>query len=111
MRKVWNHATPVPTQPCPENNTSTLIAEQVAWWFCGPDSVLIHPEVAMEIAAWWDSFSNHGLHTFATTGTITETLLDEINAELAKIPSDFNARHLDALAAYVRAVPETWGEQ
>ena len=79
--------------------------------------VLIHPEVALEIAAWRQTPRN-AFAQFASTGTITDHLLDEIRAEIREEKRNWEARDrwlrswresrqnliaLHALCAYVEA--------
>lgn len=68
MRYRWNHVSPEDHQPCPIDNTSRHVMAQASRW--GRTGVLIHPEIAMEIASWWASpaprdaaiaaFASHG---------------------------------------------------
>lgn len=68
MRRRWDHETPEETQPCPRDNTTRYVYAQVSRWLRTDE--LIHPEVAMEIAAWWHgparpdtavtAFASHG---------------------------------------------------
>jgi len=101
MRNRWNHTAPANTQPCPEDNTTVYIAEQVERYH-HDHAQLLHPEAAMEIAAWWHGPSNPGFTAFSHTGTITADLFTELRAELAKARGS-DARDLDALSAYVHA--------
>lgn len=51
MRNRWDHEAPEGHQPVPADNTSRYIYAQVSRWLRTDEP--IHPEVAMEIAAWW----------------------------------------------------------
>lgn len=51
MRRRWGHVTPEETQPTPRDNTARHVYAQVSRWL--RTDVLVHPEIAMEIAAWW----------------------------------------------------------
>ncbi len=107
MRKTWKHTTPPGVQDEPHDNNSPYVLQQVTRFH--ETGRLIHPESAMEIAAWWHGPMNPGFTAFSHTGTITPELLDEIAAEM---PGEHEAdnhqmiadtRDLEALAAYVRA--------
>lgn len=102
MRNRWNHTTPERIQSRPSDNTASRCFEQVAA-FHRDARTLIHPEVAMEIAAWWQGPMNPGFTSFASTGTITGDLLREIEQESRGVVN-MDRRDLDALAAYVRHV-------
>lgn len=68
MRGRWDHEAPEGHQPLPLNNTSRYIYAQVSRWLRTHEP--LHPEVAMEIAAWWHgpgrqdtaitAFASHG---------------------------------------------------
>lgn len=51
MRRRWDHEAPEDHQPCPLDNTERYVYAQVSRWLRAGE--LVHPEVAMEIAAWW----------------------------------------------------------
>ncbi len=103
MRKYWKHITPAGTQDCPPDNTAEHVKAQVGVWFTNPRR-LIHPEIAMEIAAWWHGPNQPGLTAFSHTGTITPELLPEI-AKGVQFSNGGYRDDLLALDAYVRAVP------
>lgn len=144
MRGKAKHVPAVGTQPCPWDNTSRYVTAQVQAWarsLPGPtvghptpyDGLLIHPESAMEIAAWWHAPGN-AFAPFASTGTITEGLAEEIENNIqgfTELNHDFlgvdyprekggwvsgdlgtpeeNKRELRALLAYVQACEvEVW---
>lgn len=115
MRRHWNHHAASNVQPVPEDNTSEYVHAQVAVW--ADTGVLIHPEMALEIAAWRQEGDN-AFAQFASTGTITEGLLDEIRAEIREDKRNWEGRDrwlrnwrdsrrnlvaLHALCAYVEA--------
>jgi hypothetical protein len=51
MRGRWDHEAPEDHQPCPRDITSRYIYAQVSRWLRTNEP--LHPEVAMEVAAWW----------------------------------------------------------
>jgi hypothetical protein len=71
MRNRWDHEAPEDHQPTPRDNTSRYVSAQVSRWLRTDEPV--HPEVAMEIAAWWVTPSECGtsLRRFAQTGMVT----------------------------------------
>jgi len=108
MRKRWKHTPPDQTQECPRDNTSAYIQRQVMEWLVYHTPV--HPESALEIAAWWQAASNPGITTFASSGTVTDSLLDEVKAErmnlLAQdVDTSDQVLELDALIAYLGNIP------
>lgn len=68
MRGRWDHEAPEGHQPCPRDNSTRYVYAQVSRWLRTGEPV--HPEVAMEIAAWWHApcvdgtsiavFASHG---------------------------------------------------
>jgi hypothetical protein len=99
VRRTWNHQPPEFTQPVPADNTSTYIEAQTETW--RQTGRPVHPEVAMEIAAWWHA-PNNALSAFSHTGTVTNTLIDEIGAELsAPTLGPIGRQSLQALRAYL----------
>jgi hypothetical protein len=99
VRCTWHHQPPATTQPVPADNTRIYVDAQAETW--RQTGRPVHPEVAMEIAAWWHAPDN-ALSAFSHTGTITDTLIGEIDAELAApalAPAD--EQYLLALCAYV----------
>lgn len=105
MRNKWNHTPPAHVQRCPADNTSSYIGTQVDRYHTDSRR-LIHPETAMEIAAWWHGPNHPGLTAFSSTGTVTDDLLPEIDRELTGATGD-DRRDLEALTAYVRNIPTT----
>lgn len=127
MRRTINHVGPLERQDMPADNTSAYVMAQVRLWsgvhnsarYAHLAGTLIHPQSAMEIASWWASPGAHGIGMaqFASTGTVTEALLDDITREIehAQIQPvdaamadgtgyrDKNIDALRALDAYVRA--------
>lgn len=75
MRNGWNHFAPRNMQPLPADNTSEYVWDQVAVW--RDHETLIHTQIAMEIASWWQDGGN-SFAQFASTGTITEDLLVDV---------------------------------
>lgn len=51
MRGSWAHTAPEGCQPCPIDNASRYVMAQVSRWLRTDEP--IHPESAMEIAAWY----------------------------------------------------------
>jgi hypothetical protein len=129
MRGIGKHTPPADTQPAPADNTSERVMYQVRVFTNGvPDGrygingqprfvrPLIHAESAREIAAWWQAPRN-AFAVFASTGTITDSLADEITHEInftaglsgtydpaeARSTRDENLSALRALLAYVKA--------
>jgi hypothetical protein len=111
VRDTWHHQPPATTQPAPADNTARDIYAQVDAWRRGGN--LPHPEVAMEIAAWWHA-PDTALAAFSHTGTITDGLVAEIDAELADPALAGGDRQpLRALRAYLlecTVTPWTVGE-
>jgi hypothetical protein len=68
VRRRWDHESPEGHQPRPRDNTTRYVYAQVSRWLRTDEP--IHPEVAMEIAAWYHSparrdtaitaFADHG---------------------------------------------------
>lgn len=106
MRETINHQPPASHQAEPKDTTSPYVNEQVLQWnFRG---LLIHPQVAMEIASWRHSPSVHdvGFAAFASTGTILPNLLEEIDREINReyrinAKDSFGILELQALREYV----------
>lgn len=121
MRHKINHEWPDDVQPMPEDNTSVYVNAQVAAW--RRLGVLIHPQSAMEIAAWWQGPNGYGedFAAFQSTGTITGDLLDAIDSEVPQYVAGLQEgtgstlensdclAALHALRAYVVAVQELKG--
>lgn len=111
MRGDWNHVEPDFTQERPEDNTSQFINEQIQEWKA--TGTVIHPESAMEIAAWYHSpaAKDSGITAFSHSGTITNTLISELVRDRNAEPRSENEKEeIDALLAYVREVTGS-GEQ
>ncbi len=117
MRGKWNHTTPENVQDTPYGNSVEYILPQSHLWAVkqnegeSDDSQLIHPEIAMAIAAWWQSMANMAITAFASHGEILEDgnpehpgLLEEIDREIAAYT--FIPDVLGALRAYVVAAKE-----
>lgn len=99
MRGTWRHQPPDTTQPAPADNTGDHVAAQVDAWHHG--NGLLHPETAMEIAAYWQ-VPGSALAAMACTGTITHDLVAEIDVELTDTElADHDRQQLRALRAYV----------
>jgi len=108
MRKHWDHHASDTTQPTPEDNGSADVEAQVGVWVS--TGVLIHAEIAMEIAAWWHAPRSEGFTPFSHKGTVTPELVPEIRSEIKWLAADStedseairtNIRDLCALWAYV----------
>lgn len=70
MRNRWDHEAPEDHQPCPRDNTSRYVYAQVFRWQRTDEP--IHPEVAMEIAAWWHGPGRRdtAITAFSHTGAV-----------------------------------------
>lgn len=113
MRTTINHTPPANQQPLPLDNTSRDVTRQVTRW--GKTGQPVNVQIAMEIASWWQSPGNDGIRfaEFASTGTITDGIHEDITREMANLP-DYNMgdreayQELCALGAYItRATPGT----
>lgn len=120
MRGKWNHVSPPTHQIEPDDNTTKYVMAQVCNWDFGDstegwNALVIHPEAAMEIAAWWQAPGN-AFSVFASTGTlgdgqdltaeIQQAMRDNDNRTLGWLTGEDRARHgmaLRALLAYVEA--------
>lgn len=103
MRGNWKHDEPRVTQECPEDNTSRECWQQIREWKV--TGTPVHPEVAMEIAAWWQGPQWPAITMFASTGTIDDALLSELSGDRNnKNRSPLEREELDAVIAYVRTV-------
>lgn len=119
MRRRWDHVTPEGCQEHPADNTSAYVRIQINEWV--DTDTVIHPEIAMEIAAWWHSpaardtavtrFSHtgyvaiHGIDGWDDSAGYGEDLsgsLRWILGQRGHLPSDLMP--VRALAAYVEAV-------
>jgi hypothetical protein len=109
---------PADTQDVPADNTSAYVMAQVTEW--QRTGRLVHPESALEIAAQWQSPGSQGsdFAAFASTGTITDDLMSEIDREIGCLmgttDSEVSASDvadeieaLSALRAYVTACAVT----
>lgn len=103
MRRHWLHTAPAGHQPEPADNTAEHVIVQVSTWKRTWQHV--HPEIAMEIASWWHGPNDPAVTSFSHAGVITPALLDEIAHDRANEQEPAEQDALDALAAYVRAVP------
>jgi len=82
MRDIGNHTPPLATQEYPQDNTNKYVMAQVHCWAEEEhDNLIIHTESAREIAAWWAEGTN-GFAQFASTGTITDGLIEEIEEQI-----------------------------
>lgn len=116
MRGKWNHGQPERVQGQPADNTSAYVMAQVGVWqqcarYLVPEDVdHIHPESAMEIAAWYQAPGN-GFAVFTGNGTLPFGFKEEIQREIEKVrgfqPGDTESAEsltaLRALLAYVYA--------
>jgi hypothetical protein len=70
VRNRWDHEAPEDHQERPRDNTSRYIYAQVSRWLRTDEP--IHPEVAMEIAAWWHGPSprDTAVTAFSHTGDV-----------------------------------------
>jgi len=109
MRGIGQHQPPAVMQPCPADNTDRHVAAQVQTW--QRDQVVVHTEVAREIAAWWQTPArSDAFQGFAGAGLILAGLPDAIDSALRAEErngcGDPVVQHsLAALAAYVAACP------
>jgi len=101
MRGKQDHQPPARTQQEPLDNTSNYIAEQIEVW--RKTGQLIHPETAMEIAAWWQMPSN-SFSQFASTGHIASDLIQTVKDQMEVAPeASPHTQELSALLAYLEA--------
>lgn len=111
MRGRWNHETPEETQSCPRDNTSRYVYAQVSRWQRTDE--LIHPEAAMEIAAWWHGPGrlDAAITAFSHSGTVKIHGVDgwddyaglgsDLGTTLRDLITRRVARHRDEDAAYL----------
>lgn len=106
MRTTINHTTPTTMLPVPESDGSAHVLGQFAEWI--RTGTPIHTQSAMAIAAWYQSPGTHGIGMaqFASTGTITDDLLDDVRRELVSRDAE-TMNELLALRAYVDACTVT----
>lgn len=103
MRGDWNHVEPNITQERPEDNTSEYIREQIAVW--RNTGTVVHPETAMEIAAWYHGPGFPGITAFSHSGTITNDLIPELERDRdSPAYSATDRDEISAVLAYVRTV-------
>jgi hypothetical protein len=119
MRNRWDHEAPEGHQPRPLGNATRYVYAQVSRWLRTDEPV--HPEVAMEIAAWWHGpgrldtavtyFSHrgtvkiHGIDGWDDGGGLGPDLGDAIRRIIAKDDHEAIDRQcLSALLAYVSDV-------
>lgn len=105
MRPTVNHRPPAITQPEPADNTSEFVAAQLTEF--RRNGKLVHTQIAMEIASWYATGDN-AIAQFASTGTLAEDLLAEVDREREAAPAERSCA-LAALRAYVSACKvATW---
>jgi hypothetical protein len=125
MRNHWDHEAPEGHQPCPRDNTTRHVYAQVSRWLRTDEPV--HPEIAMEIAAWWHgpgrldtavtAFSHtgdvkiHGIAEWDSYAGFGPDLGDAVRSLIAapqdeESTDDAGMACLRALAAYVDAVEQ-----
>jgi hypothetical protein len=70
MRHRWDHEAPEGHQSTPRDNTTRYVYAQVSRWLRTDEPV--HPEIAMEIAAWWHGPGrlDTAVTAFAATGDV-----------------------------------------
>lgn len=119
MRRRWDHEAPEGHQGAPRGNTTRYVYAQVSRWLRTDE--LIHPETAMEIAAWWHGpgrldtavthFSHtgtvkiHGIDGWDDGAGLGPDLGDAVRRIIAKDDHEAVDRQcLSALLAYVSAV-------
>lgn len=106
MRGIGSHVPPALRQDTPEDNTSRHVTDQVAHWRATGEHV--HPEIAREIAAWYQSPGADGLPfaAFQSTGRLWPGMVTAVWREVrATDHEDVDALwSLLALLAYVEAV-------
>jgi hypothetical protein len=111
MIRTVNHVAPTHMQPTPINTTSEFVTQQVNLWAASvrvPGApYMVHTQSAMAIASWWQSPGTHGIGMarFASTGTITDDLIGDIDREIIGGDCETVADRLalGALRAYVRS--------
>lgn len=119
MRGIGQHVPPINMQSRPEDNTSKYCIDQINAWSNEDPTVLIHTEIAREIASWYQSsgIQGHNFSAFASSGKIFNpglqfSILREIDNHMDGIESDLHnhdsivqhnagVRALLALMAYV----------
>jgi len=103
--QTGRHTAPATMQSCPADNTSRFVAVQVDVW--AASNIVIHTEIAQEIAAGWCDSLTDALTRFATAGRIGSQadLLCEIQDCIDVASSEVTARELRATYAYVLACP------
>jgi hypothetical protein len=102
-------------QPCPQDNTSDYVKAQVESWIRYP-SIVIHAEMAREIAAWWAQPEND-FALFACAGIVNHSFLVSIQHEIlntlkASVIANMtplriidDVKVLLALETYIRDIP------
>lgn len=101
MRTTINHVPPKEMQPMPADNTSKYCESQIK--ICFDSDETVHTQVAMEIAAWYQSPQNIALAKFASTGTLSMDLMYEISQEMNQVVDLYRYKALGALLDYVKA--------
>jgi hypothetical protein len=115
VRNLWYEVNPNHYQDEPEDNTSHYCTEQVKVWAGGGKA--IHPEIATEIASWWQTSVRHDpFCAFQSSGLVVAGFTDAIRSEIARTalpPAHagdedwrFNIMALLALYAYVTGAPQ-----
>lgn len=113
MRNYGTPYIPRETQGKPVDNTSDFVRAQLKIWI--DEGVLIHPEIAWEIAAWWQSGSTPALTRLAANGSMQgeyRNLIEEISRERLKLDlelagvddANLGKLALGALRCFVNAV-------
>lgn len=102
MRSGWKN-TPAEYQPLPADNTEEYVDQQIAEW--QRTGTLIHPEIAMEIAAWYHA-PDSPFSALSHQCLIVEGLWEEIEDLRTGGGIDDN-RFMSALQAYVEACEVT----
>lgn len=101
MRGRWNHTGPEVTFKCPSDNTSGHVMAQVRAWSGNPPlnkGVPVHPEIAMEIAAWHQAPGN-GFAVFTGTGTLPFGFKEEIQREIEEVRQACDTESAESLLA------------
>lgn len=85
MRSRVDHIPPEDHQPLPADNASRYVYAQVSRWLRTDEP--LHPQVAMEIASWYQSPAprDQAIAAFASHG---EVMLDDIGTNLRRIMAD-----------------------
>lgn len=78
MRGIGSHVPPLSRQDCPTDNTSVDVHRQVQHW--RETGMHVHPEIAREIAAWYQSLGADGMPfaVFQSTGRVQSGFVDAV---------------------------------